>query len=226
MDEIDFPGDHRHPIIGYESVSSQCSLERIERPERLHEWLKAHEIDELYEHFKEKRKLSYAELRDALENLSIAFSDVEYNRLFLKINQNRDFKCDWNEFVSYLIFGFQDDDPSTQKEALVLPISSAPIVRKSEHRSSVCCIGLMKNVSDMIVDEEKDDTESNAEDDEEIDEEAEKEKRKLLNLAVNDTPENTGMWITASKEGQVRFWSPQLEPLRSGVSESRKSNYT
>ncbi|XP_061400442.1 WD repeat-containing protein on Y chromosome-like [Musca vetustissima] len=204
MDPLDFSADQDRPLIEYQSVSSECSHDIVERPERLHEWLKSHEIEQLHERFVTKRKLSYAELREELEYLNITFNDLEYQRLFLKINQNRDFKCDWNEFVSYLIFGFQDDDPSGQKEALTLPISSQPMVRKSEHKSAVCCISLMKIYDD----------------DEDFDEEAEEMKRKLASLSVNDTPENTGVWITGSKEGQIRFWSPNLEPLRSGMSES------
>lgn len=207
------------PLIEYPTLSSQCSAEQIDRPERLHEWLKSEEIEYLHKTFLSKQKLNYAELRQELEDLHISFSDIEYNRLFLKINQNRDFKCDWNEFISYLIFGFQEDDPSSQKESLILPISEAPIVKKSEHRSAVCGISLLKNVSDLIVDDEEDMERKNDDDEKEAE-----EKRKIKNLAVNDTLENTGIWITASKEGQIRFWASQLEPLRSGMSESCRLN--
>lgn len=222
MEQFDYSGEQDSQIVEYQTISSGCSLDKIDRPERLHEWLKPFEIEQLHEYFREKRKLSYAELRDVLENLNIKFSDIEYNRLFLKINQNRDFKCDWNEFISYLIFGFQEDDPSSQKESLILPISTTPIVRKSEHKSAVCCISLLKNVSDLIVDDEDEKKRRDEDDDEEIDEAAEEEKRKLANLAVADTPNTMGIWITGSKEGQVRFWTPHLEPLRSGMSESRE----
>lgn len=226
MEHFEFSDSHKdQTLIEYQTLSSQHSVQITERSERLHEWLKSQEIENLHKKFLNKGKLTYSELREELENLNIIFTDIEYNRLFLKINQNRDFKCDWNEFISYLIFGFQDDDPSTQKESLILPISEAPIIKKSEHRSPVCGISLLKNVSDLIVDDDEEELSRNKRDllaDEEIDEEAEEMKRKMQNLAVNDTAENTGIWITASKEGQIRFWSPLLEPLRSGMSESCK----
>lgn len=50
------------------------------------------------------------------------------------MNTNRDDHCDWNEFVSHLIFGFMTDDPYSQKETLSLPIEDKPIVRKSLHK--------------------------------------------------------------------------------------------
>lgn len=220
MDNTEYgSGSQLDQAIEYQTLSSNISVDKFERPERLHEWLKSEEIELLHESFVEKGKLSYAELRDELELLNVTFSDMEYNRLFLKINQNRDFKCDWNEFISYLIFGFQEDDPSSQKEALIMPISTPPMIRKSEHRSAVCALSLLKTVSDLIVDVEEEEVDKLT-DDEDVDEEAEEEERKMADLAINDTPDNTGLWITASKEGQIRFWTPHFEPIRSGMSES------
>lgn len=189
--------------IDYQTVSTGHSIS-IERPERLHEWLSAEDIEYIRNKFISHplQKLNLRELREVLDNLTIQFTDVEYNRLFLKINQNRDFLCDWNEFISYLIFGFQEDDPSTQKEALILPISTAPVVKKSEHRSPICSISLLR-----VYAEETDEDE---------------EGGKQINVALEDSPEACGMWITASHEGQIRFWSNTLEPLRTGTSESSK----
>ncbi|CAD6999267.1 unnamed protein product [Ceratitis capitata] len=186
--------------IDYQTVSTGHSIS-IERPERLHEWLKAEDIEYIRHKFFSHplQKLNVKELREVLDNLSIQFTDIEYNRLYLKINQNRDFLCDWNEFISYLIFGFQEDDPSTQKEALILPISTAPVVKKSEHRSPICSISLLRA---------------------QVDEVDEEDISKQLNGALEDSPEACGMWITASREGQIRFWSNTLEPLRTGVSTS------
>ncbi|XP_053961506.1 WD repeat-containing protein on Y chromosome isoform X1 [Anastrepha ludens] len=187
--------------IDYQTVSTGHSIS-IERPERLHEWLKAEDVEYIRHKFISHplQKLNLRELRDVLDNLNIRFTDIEYNRLFLKINQNRDFLCDWNEFISYLIFGFQEDDPGTQKEALILPISTAPVVKKSEHRSPICSISLLRAQADEV---DEDD-----------------EGGRQLNVALEDSPEACGMWITASREGQIRFWSNTLEPLRTSTSES------
>lgn len=219
----DFSGSGASDAVEYQTLSSNPSHNQLERPERLHEWLKIEEIDKLYERFTRKETLNYAELRDELEALNIQFTDLEYNRLFLKINQNHDFECDWNEFISYLMFGFQEDDPSSQKEALVLPITHLPVIKKSEHRSSICAIGLMVTASELLLE----DIESQ---EKFVDYENEEEASFKLSEApimpttsvAEDDPAVLGMWITASKEGQIRFWSPNLEPLRSGMSESCK----
>lgn len=195
--------------VEYATISSTKTTP-LERPDRLHEWLTSDEIEKLHRKFVTHpgAKLSYSDLREVLQGIDIHFTDAEYNRLFLKINQNRDFLCDWNEFISYLIFGFQEDDPSSQKETLILPIASQPLVRKTEHRSAVCCLALLKTISDQIPLEE------------EVDE------SKLSNLSTDESAESSGMWITASHEGQIRFWSPQMEPIRTGTSQSSKLKRT
>nr|ABY59794.1 WD-40 domain protein [Drosophila ananassae] len=129
-----------------------------------------------------------------------------YTRLFLKINQNRDFRVDWNEFVSYLIFGFQEEDPSSQKESLILPISVPPMVRKSEHRSAICCLALLKAKSDQVPIEEVTETVN-------------------FSFGGEDSPEASGMWVTASHEGMMRFWTSHMEPIRTASSESIHLNY-
>ncbi|XP_037949995.1 WD repeat-containing protein on Y chromosome [Teleopsis dalmanni] len=180
-------------LIAYDSLSSNVPP-IIETPERIHSWIKLEQFEILHKKF--AQSLGVVELSEALSEIGINFSKREFSRLFLKINQNRDFLCDWNEFVSYLIYGFQEDDPSTQKESLILPISQAPMVRKSEHRSQICSIALLKAVPDDIFDKSTPTTLS------------------------EDSPEVSGIWLTASREGQIRFWSPSLDTIRSRVSES------
>lgn len=183
--------------IEYQTISSADSA-IIERPERLHEWLSPDDIEAIHKVFvaHPEQKLNYTEIRNELKNFDINLTDLEYNRLFLKINQNRDFKCDWNEFISYLIFGFQEDDSSTQKEALILPISAPPLIKKSDHRSPIIGVTLLRG---------RFESQNMAEREEGV-----------------ETPEAIGMWITASKEGQVKFWTPNLEIIRTSHSESSK----
>lgn len=119
-----------------------------ELEERLHEWLTFQQIEELREFFEnsETGSLSYNQLREILSiNLNIHFQDHQYHTLFLKLNQDKDFMCDWNEFVSHLIFGFQQDDPSLQKEALTTPINLPPIIKKSDHKGPIVCVTRMKD---------------------------------------------------------------------------------
>ncbi|EDW64164.2 WD repeat-containing protein on Y chromosome [Drosophila virilis] len=189
--------------IEYQTISSTATQVSQEQSERLHDRISKAQLQKLYELFKSApgQVVGCGDLRRMLEDVDITFNDFAYTRLFLKINQNHDFMVDWNEFVSYLIFGFQEEDPSSQKEALIMPISMAPVVRKTEHRSAVCCITLLKVKSDQTPMEE-------------ITESAN------YSFGGEDSPENSGMWVTASHEGQLRFWSAHMEPLRSAVSES------
>lgn len=189
--------------IDYQTISSTFSEITEEQSERLHDRITSSQLERVWTHFKNApgNLIGINELRRLLEDLDITFTDFTYTRLFLKINQNSDFLVDWNEFVSYLIFGFQEEDPSNQKESLIQPISVAPTVRKSEHRSTICCIALMKVKSDQTP----------------LDEITESTN---YSFGGEDSPEHSGMWVTASHEGQLRFWTSHMEPLRSAVSES------
>ena len=127
---------------------------RISLNPRLHEKLTLQEIESLHEIFlnAKDQKFSPGELRNVLLRFNIHFTDDEYTNLFLKINTNRDNESDWDEFVSYLILGFQDDDPHAQKESLLNPIMGPPEVKRSHHKHSIInmslCprVGLAKNV--------------------------------------------------------------------------------
>nr|B7FF06.1 RecName: Full=WD repeat-containing protein on Y chromosome; Short=WD40 Y [Drosophila grimshawi]DAA06440.1 TPA_inf: WD-40 domain protein [Drosophila grimshawi] len=196
--------------IEYQTISSTATQQLTqEQSERLHDRITKAQLQKLYDLFKSSpdQMVGYSELRHMLEDVDITFTDYTYTRLFLKINQNSDFMIDWNEFVSYLIFGFQEEDPSSQKEALTMPISAPPVVRKTEHRSAVCCITLLKVKSDQTPMEEIPELSAN------------------YSFGGEDSPENSGMWVTASREGQLRFWSAHMEPLRSAVSESSNLPY-
>lgn len=200
-----FDGADSDDAIEYQTISSTDSHVIEEQSERLHDRITKQQLQKIYEQFQmaPNNTIGASDLRHILEDLDITFSDFTYTRLFLKINQNYDFLVDWNEFVSYIIFGFQEEDPSNQKEALIHPISVAPTVRKSEHRTSICCIALMKFKSDQMPLDEITETTN-------------------YSFGGEDSPENSGMWITASHEGQLRFWTAHMEPLRSAVSESSK----
>ncbi|XP_068151676.1 WD repeat-containing protein on Y chromosome [Drosophila tropicalis] len=189
--------------IEYQTISSTQSQISEEQSERLHDRISKEQLEKLHEAFKgyPDQQLGVEELREVLEEVDIVFNDAVYTRLFLKINQNHDFRVDWNEFVSYLIFGFQEEDPSSQKESLILPISVPPVVRKSEHRSAVCCLALLKIKSDQAPLEEVAETSN-------------------FSFGGEDSPEASGMWVTASHEGMIKFWSSHMEHIRTASSES------
>ncbi|XP_070854977.1 WD repeat-containing protein on Y chromosome isoform X2 [Drosophila suzukii] len=189
--------------VEYQTISSTQSHLAEEQSERLHKCISKDQLEKLHGAFLNatERQVGIDDLRIMLEDLDITFNDSMYTRLFLKINQNRDFKVDWNEFVSYLIFGFQEEDPSSQKESLILPISGPPMVRKSEHRSAICCLALLKAKSDQVPIDEVTETVN-------------------FSFGGEDSPETSGMWVTASHEGMMRFWTSHMEPIRTATSES------
>ncbi|EDW39868.1 GL16184 [Drosophila persimilis] len=191
--------------IEYQTISSTQTYLAEEQSERLHNLISKEQLEKLNQAFNERpdSQVGFDDLRGLLLEQDITFNDAVYNRLFLKINQNRDFMVDWNEFVSYLIFGFQEEDPSSQKESLILPISVAPSVRKTEHRSTVCCVALLKAKSDQVPIEEVTETVN-------------------FSFGGEDSPEASGMWVTASHEGMLRFWTSHMEPIRTATSESSK----
>lgn len=117
-------------LMKFDSVKSQ----------QLHKILSSNEIENLHEIFcnAPNQKCDPIELRKILDQqFGIYYSDAEYENLFLKLNTNRDNQCDWDEFVSLMILGFQEDDPYNQKETLNMPVTGTPLVRKSMHHHSI-----------------------------------------------------------------------------------------
>ncbi|XP_062565514.1 WD repeat-containing protein on Y chromosome [Armigeres subalbatus] len=93
-------------------------------PQLLHRYLSQKQIDHLHEIFSKRKQLLPDELQTELFDLTgVKFSDEEFQTLFMKINANKDEYCQWDELVSYLILGFQNDDPLAVQESLDLPIS-------------------------------------------------------------------------------------------------------
>lgn len=93
-------------------------------PQLLHRYLSQSDVDHLHRIFSKRKQLLPDELRAELYDLTgVEFSDDEFQTLFMKINANKDEYCQWDELVSYLILGFQNDDPLAVQESLDLPIS-------------------------------------------------------------------------------------------------------
>ncbi|XP_001655383.2 WD repeat-containing protein on Y chromosome [Aedes aegypti] len=102
------------------------SLEEADtsHPQLLHRYLSQNDVEHLYRIFNKRKQLLPEELRTELTDLTgVEFQDEEFQTLFMKINANKDEYCQWDELVSYLILGFQNDDPLAVQESLDLPIS-------------------------------------------------------------------------------------------------------
>ncbi|XP_035778805.1 WD repeat-containing protein on Y chromosome-like isoform X1 [Anopheles albimanus] len=68
-------------------------------------------------------RLKREELRKVLASIGLQYTDEQYRTLFLQINTDHDEFCQWDELLSYLILGFQDDDPLAVQQSLDPPIS-------------------------------------------------------------------------------------------------------
>ncbi|XP_055543426.1 WD repeat-containing protein on Y chromosome [Wyeomyia smithii] len=100
-------------------------IEIFSSPQQLHRYLTRENIESLHNLFIKRKQLLPDELRWELFDLTgVQFSDEDFSTLFMKINTNRDPFCQWDELISYLILGFQNDDPLAVQESLDLPISS------------------------------------------------------------------------------------------------------
>ncbi|XP_058452425.1 WD repeat-containing protein on Y chromosome [Malaya genurostris] len=106
-------------------VPLSTSEKDYSNPQLLHRYLSQEDVEHLRELFIKRKQLAPEELRAELLKVSgVQFSDEEFETLFMKINTNRDNFCQWDELVSYLILGYQNDDPLAVQESLDLPISS------------------------------------------------------------------------------------------------------
>ncbi|XP_050091715.1 WD repeat-containing protein on Y chromosome [Anopheles aquasalis] len=68
-------------------------------------------------------RLKREELRKVLAAIGLQYTDEQYRTLFLQINTDHDEYCQWDELLSYMILGFQDDDPLAVMQSLDPPIS-------------------------------------------------------------------------------------------------------
>lgn len=97
-------------------------------PQLLHRYLSQDDIEELYQLFFSRRdELLPEELREELYRLTgVWLKDDQFETLFMRMNTNLDEYCQWDELLSYLILGLQNDDPMSGmvvQESLDLPIS-------------------------------------------------------------------------------------------------------
>lgn len=106
---------------------------------QLHKKLTKENIERLHQHFKghEMEKLDRRELRDTFEKFSIYYTDDEFENLFLKVNTDRDDMVDWDELVSYMLLGFEDDFGDKAKESLDPPIKEKPVTRRTRQRYQI-----------------------------------------------------------------------------------------
>lgn len=116
---------------------------------KLHKILTKDDIDRIHRIFKNpsgEQKFSQTQLRNLLEQFKIYYTDTEFENLFLKINTNRDDFVEWDEFISYMMLGFEDDQGDKHKESLDPPIKERPIFKKTKHRHQIVRIAFCPTV--------------------------------------------------------------------------------
>lgn len=122
---------------------------------QLHKSLTTENIEQLHHHFKQLEigKMDRRDLRDTLEKFNIYYADDEFENLFLKTNTNRDDMVDWDEIVSYMLLGFEDDFGDNAKESLDSPIKEKPVIRRTRQRYQIIKIDFFPAVlSGQILD--------------------------------------------------------------------------
>uniref|UniRef100_A0AAG5CSN9 WD repeat-containing protein on Y chromosome n=1 Tax=Anopheles atroparvus TaxID=41427 RepID=A0AAG5CSN9_ANOAO len=99
-------------------------LSSISTEKEIHRFVTRGQIELLRSHFHtHSDRLTLVELRDVLSTIGLSYTDEEFRALCLQINTDHDAYCQWDEFLNYLILGFQDDDPLAVKQSLDPPIA-------------------------------------------------------------------------------------------------------
>uniref|UniRef100_A0A6E8VBK9 WD repeat-containing protein on Y chromosome n=1 Tax=Anopheles coluzzii TaxID=1518534 RepID=A0A6E8VBK9_ANOCL len=99
-------------------------LSTADADREIHRFVTREQIDQLHEQFRARNnRLTLDELRELLAELGLFYTEDEYRTLCLQINTDHDRYCQWDELLSYLILGFQDDDPHAVKQSLDPPIA-------------------------------------------------------------------------------------------------------
>ncbi|XP_053673732.1 WD repeat-containing protein on Y chromosome [Anopheles nili] len=103
-------------------AADSVSSEQLDK--EIHRFVTREQIEYLYAHFRTHNgRLSSQELRELLGRIKLQYTEEEYRTLWLQINTDHDEYCQWDEFLSYLILGFQDDDPLGVKQSIDPPIA-------------------------------------------------------------------------------------------------------
>ncbi|XP_076377030.1 WD repeat-containing protein WDY [Megalopta genalis] len=86
----------------------------------------------------ENGEMNISQLNNAFKYiLHITIPDDEFETLFKKMNRKRDGNVTWNEFISYLLLEFQKKDTALCWQIMKLPITDAPELIKSHHRTPI-----------------------------------------------------------------------------------------
>lgn len=140
--------------MDYSSVELHHTAEASSESPRLHKLLSAADIEEIRQtDFADGRQLETWELRAVLGRYGIEFTDGQFERLFLRVNTDRDNQCSWDEFVSHLLHGFRDDETYEHGKPLDLPIEEKPTFIRSQQRYAVTKVRFCPEIlSDGTVD--------------------------------------------------------------------------
>ncbi|XP_058119109.1 WD repeat-containing protein on Y chromosome [Anopheles ziemanni] len=99
-------------------------ISTLSMEQEIHRFVTREQIELLHSHFQTHNdRLTLSELRDVLSHIGLRYTDDQFRGLCLQINTDHDAYCQWDEFLNYLILGFQDDDPLAVKQSLDPPIA-------------------------------------------------------------------------------------------------------
>ncbi|KAH1000024.1 hypothetical protein HUJ04_001903 [Dendroctonus ponderosae] len=106
----------------------------------LHELLDETELVQINDLFNKEdgRRMSREQLKEMLARVAkIEYPDEIFEREFLRMNASCNGLVTWDEFISYLILGFEQQEVSTEYKTLAAPIPIGPTMVKSNHRHPI-----------------------------------------------------------------------------------------
>ncbi|XP_050294962.1 WD repeat-containing protein on Y chromosome-like [Anthonomus grandis grandis] len=127
------PKRYRLPFREFRKPPKDCSKE-------LHKLLDETELAQLNDLFNKEdgRRMNKTQLKEVLAKVArIDFPPERFEVEFLKMNASCNGMVTWDEFISYLILGFELQEVSTEYKTLAAPIPLGPSLVKSNHRHTI-----------------------------------------------------------------------------------------
>ncbi|CAH0554761.1 unnamed protein product [Brassicogethes aeneus] len=137
----------------FENVAEKTTCTSL----NFHKALEEIDLEEILEAFKENGNIfNGKDLRNLLnKKINIIFDDDQFENVFKKIDIDSNGFITWDEFISFLILGYNNDEITSEYRSLSPPIPSKPKFYTSYHKSPIVRISFCP-ILDAIKTEEVD----------------------------------------------------------------------
>nr|XP_023023649.1 WD repeat-containing protein on Y chromosome [Leptinotarsa decemlineata] len=128
-----------------EEVPSVGFVKRVQRKTKdsrleLHKLLDEGDVIKIKEAFDQEdgRRMNKELLKEVLARIArIEYDDEKFNIIFMRMNGQCNGMVTWDEFISYLILGYEQQEVSLEFKTLDAPIPLPPTMLKSNHRHTI-----------------------------------------------------------------------------------------